>query len=196
MWEIQIPVNKRTWKKWEMRIWYESHPKSERKVPFATFMQRVYKWVPKERAISVEQLTRNREAKTRHKEREWYNSYKGEKCDYRLFLWRLNFSDDWEWCIDPNKRKWGYVDHWNHKQGKLTKELHSSFKKVIPDSYYVIEITYSPEEAKVFKKVYLGMIEELQTEYEQEEIPAKALQIQEKLDKITKEYEVFLNFNK
>lgn len=74
----------------------------------------------------------------------------------------------------------------------VLKQQHKDTKKINPE-HYVIDITYPPMVAEIFKRAYENKLDEIEniecdTAQEQKEK-------EEKLKQIEKEYETFLTFN-
>lgn len=117
-----------------------------------------------------------------------YKSYPWPKCSFSTFLTRYK-GRIWrhmsiEKCLKPKDAN-NYIIWKTHAEAKIIK----------PESYYLIEITYPKEEAKIFHKIYRNMIEELELKIFETKEPHEAKIYEQKLNETKKQYSVFLTFN-
>lgn len=192
---------KKDWRQYHAKIYYNSLPREERKLPIFTFLARVNKWLDYKEAMELPYRYKfSKPSRIKHPERtQYWEVYEWEKCPYNRFYSRMmQWTMSLEQAINPEVRKWGYVK-WDKKTntgwGWWIQTKHYETLVVNPD-YYKIEITYTEEEWKIFKKVYQDMINKLQYEYDNEEDTHKGTEILNKLNSIKEEYKTFLNYNK
>jgi hypothetical protein len=65
-------------------------------------------------------------------------------------------------------------------------------KKVENEDVKYIKVAYNKEEARIFSKEYENMIGDLQDKYNATDDIVEAREINEKLEKLVKEYQIFL----
>ena len=99
------------------------------------------------------------------------------------------------------------VKHWRSREKAIQKQTrkycntvykpkqHAQTKKEIKAEYTWIDITYTEEEAKVFKEMFEKIINDLEKKYETIEEPQEANKIFEKIEKVKADYQIFLHHN-
>jgi len=136
------------------------------KAPYYTFLSRVLRnKVPLEIAILPVKLFNNSE-KLKEKWKNYrdnnptyvfWSTYKWEKIWYRYFQEKLKAWIPKEEAIKKWTRKIEYLKlHWYRKRKKKNKVVEISDSS----SNYLIEVTYSKEEASVIRNRYMSIIEE------------------------------------
>ena len=145
--------------------------------------------------IGHEQRYKKNRIRTKKFEQElkWYMEQEWEKATKNRFYQRLYQG----WNKEDAIKIWGVANH------KMTeKKIKPSYQRpvVLPlqknvkeDSY--IRISYTTEEAKVFRREYENMINELQEKYSETDDVIEAREINNKLERIIKEYQVFRLYN-
>ena len=170
------------------------------KAPYYTFLSRVLRnKLPLEIAILPVKLFNNSE-KLKEKWKNYrdnnptyvfWNTYKWEKIWYRYFQEKLKAWMPKEEAIKKWTGKIEYLKlHWYRKRKKKNKGVEISDSS----SNYLIEVTYSKEEASVIRNRYMSIIEETEERllscevWEMDGLVKKA-------DQLKKELEVFNKWN-
>ena len=179
-------------KYWKAREFYNQY--SWRKASYVTFLKRIKKYdLPYEIAIQFWNIEDNdpkwKRSKKKDSYRDYYQSYEWEKVNYRYFKDRIR---EWIPAEEAIKRlpKKETIIRYKPKKIKETVEL------IHDDSYYYIEITYSKEEAAVFRSMYIEKIvnnEEIIANTYLE--PFELEKIRKKNEQLKKELEVFNKWN-
>lgn len=127
----------------------------------------------------------------------WYNQQPEPKAAKTLFRNRLNGGYPKEEAI-LMWEKW-VIAKWKkeHKQSQTNKGYVS--KKVVPpkqdESDFKIEITYPKEVARVFRKEYINMIEQIERELTYTSEKTEISWLNNKLDRLKIELEIFNSYN-
>lgn len=99
------------------------------------------------------------------------------------------------------------VKHWRSREEAIQKQTrkycnsvykpkqHAQTKNELKPEYSWINITYSKEEARVFKEAFEKIINDLLKKYESIEEPQEANKIFEKIEKVKADYQIFLHHN-
>lgn len=74
------------------------------------------------------------------------------------------------------------------------------YKKPVPaktktEEKAIIDIKYSIEESRIFKRMYEEKINDLENKIEQTETPLEAKELIERLEAVKREYQIFLHHN-
>lgn len=74
------------------------------------------------------------------------------------------------------------------------------YKKPVPaktktEEKAIIDIKYSIEESRIFKRMYEEKINDLENKIEQTETPLEAKEIIDELEAVKREYQIFLHHN-
>lgn len=108
------------------------------------------------------------------------------KVSYSCFYDRVKHWRKWEEAIQKQTRRYSaYVNKPKYQQTKTE----------IKSDYSGIDITYSEEEAKIFKETFEKIINDLEKKYEAIEEPQEAHKIFEKIEKVKADYQIFLHHN-
>ena len=174
------------------------------KVSWPTFYYRVRSgWEEnREDMIKVKLKTQYRRRNStpkgkRAKEMTWYNEQPEPKASKNLFKNRLNsnYSKEdaillWDaWALAKEKKK--------EKQPQVSKAYipQKVFQKPQDDRDFKIEITYPKEVAQVFRKEYQRMIDDIEWELTYTEEKTQIAEMNEKLERLYKEKEIFNSYN-
>ena len=170
------------------------------KAPYYTFLSRVLRnKLPLEVAIlPVKVFNNNDKLKEKWKNYRdnnptyvFWNTYKWEKIWYRYFQEKLRAWMPMEEAIKKWTRKIEYLKlHWYRKHKKKNKVVESSDSS----SNYLIEVTYSKEEASVIRNRYMSIIEETEERLLSCEVWEMNWLVK-KADQLKKELEVFNKWN-
>lgn len=120
-------------------------------------------------------------------EYEIYKKYSQPKCSFSQFMIRYKLWKSLDECARATNwaRPWWLYKYTTHAEAKKQKYKWDN---------YLIEITYSKDEAIVFRNVYLKMIDEL--EYEMLDCtPQRDHEIKLQLQQLTHELEIFNIYN-
>ena len=170
------------------------------KAPYYTFLSRVLRnKLPLEIAILPVKLFNNSE-KLKEKWKNYrdnnptyvfWNTYKWEKIWYRYFQEKLRAWMPMEEAIKKWTRKIEYLKlHWFRKRKKKNKIVETSDSS----SNYLIEVTYSKEEASVIRNRYMSIIEETEERLLSCEV-WEMNGLVKKVNQLKKELEVFNKWN-
>ena len=170
------------------------------KAPYYTFINRVLRnKLPLEIAILPVKLFNSSE-KLKEKWKNYrdtdptyvfWNTYKWEKIWYRYFQEKLRAWMPKEEAIKKWTRKIEYLKlHWYRKHKKKNRGVESSDSS----SNYLIEVTYSKEEASVIRNRYMSIIEETEERLLSCEV-WEMNGLVKKADQLKKELEVFNKWN-
>ena len=170
------------------------------KAPYYTFINRVLRnKLPLEIAILPVKLFNSSE-KLKEKWKNYrdtdptyvfWNTYKWEKIWYRYFQEKLRAWMPMEEAIKKWTRKIEYLKlHWYRKHKKKNRGVESSDSS----SNYLIEVTYSKEEASVIRNRYMSIIEETEERLLSCEVWEMNWLVK-KADQLKKELEVFNKWN-
>ena len=133
----------------------------------------------------------------RAKEMTRYNEQPEPKASKNLFRNRLNSNYPKEQAILMGE-KWDAVKRWQSKQSYPAKVYVP--KKIVvkePDERdFRIEVTLSKEEARVFRKEYINMIEQTEWELTYTEEKTQVSELNERLTRLKWELEIFNLYNK
>lgn len=174
------------------------------KVSWPTFYNRVRlggeeSWESKVK-LKVPNQYRRREFTPRGKWAEqmiWYNQQPEPKASKTLFRNRLNGGYPKEEAILMG-------DDWNIAKEKRKPKQYQPPKPYIPkkvvqkepdESDFKIEITLSKEEAMVFRKEYVRMIEQIEWELTYTDEKTQISEMNKKLDRLHKELDIFNKYN-
>lgn len=161
------------------------------------FYLNIKKWMSILEAIKPipheQRYKRKIKSKRFSEELERYYKQEWKKVDRWRFYQRLYQGRSKEEAI----KKWELQPHKNI----IKKESKQLYQRPITPIYKKqeesdIRITYSTEEAKVFRREYERMINELQSKYDECEDITEAREIRQRLEKIRKEYLIFNLYNK
>ena len=124
------------------------------------------------------------------KELIWYSQQKWEKASRSRFYQRL-----YQWWSKEEAILLNVPIHcrkvvWKSKQAYV--RLITPIKKVENEDVKYIKVAYTKEEARIFSREYENMIEDLQDRYNATDDIIEAREINEKLEKLVKEYQTFL----
>lgn len=166
----------------------------------STFYERMKKWMSFQDAIKpIEYEIRYKTGKIKsHRfegELAWYNEYEWPKPSRARFYQRL-----YQWWPKEEAIKLQVDKRHFFKKIKVNKNPYIKsntplLNKVDDSDKYEIRITYSKEEAKVIRKEYINMIEDLEWKLHGIEDMQEAKEINSRLEKLEKEYEIFKNYN-
>ena len=170
------------------------------KAPYYTFLSRVLRnKLPLEIAILPLKVFNNND-KLKEKWKNYrdnnptyvfWNTYKWEKIWYRYFQEKLRAWMPMEEAIKKWTRKIEYLKlHWYRKRKKKNKGVESTDSS----SNYLIEVTYSKEEASVIRNRYMSIIEETEERLLSCEV-WEMNGLVKKADQLKKELEVFNKWN-
>lgn len=159
---------------------YREEYTGEDKVSRSMYFAALKLWYSKEKAVTAKLTIKERYPK---EYRYWSNYKSDKKCSFSTFVWRLKMYDDYEKAIKPMKEQ------------HISWPTHEQAKKVIPKSYYEIDITLKPEEAKVFHSIYRGIIDKFEEEMYTTEDTSTIQKLEANLQQIKWEYQTFLTFN-
>lgn len=130
-------------------------------------------------------------------EMTWYNEQPGPKASKTLFRNRLNLNYPKEEAILIGE-EWNTTKRWQTKYTQQAKVYIP--KKIIqksPDENdFLIKITLSKEEARVFRKEYVNMIEQTEWELTYTEEKTQVSELNERLTRLRWELEIFNSYNK
>lgn len=160
---------------------YREQYTGEDKVNRSMYFAALKLWYSKEKAVKTKLTIKEKYPK---EYKFWYNYKSDKKCSFSTFVWRVKVHNDYERAIKPIKEQ------------HISWPTHQQAKRVIPKSYYEIDITYKPEEAMIFSNIYRGIIDKIEEEICTTEDTSTAKKLDEKLAKIKQEYQTFLTFNK
>lgn len=149
---------------------------------------------PKERSYTKRQTTPTGKWA---KEMVRYNEQPEPKATKSLFRNRLNLNYPKEQAILMGER-WEAVKRWPSKQSFQAK-VYIPKKTIVkePDERdFKIEITLSKEEARVFRKEYVNMIEQIEWELTYTEEKTQVSELNQKLTRLKWELEIFNLYNK
>lgn len=181
----------------EEKLFYDTYVWE--KTSYVTFIWRIAKCnVPKERAILpwrlpiTRETIKNRWKKHRENDPVWqfYDKYLWDKPSYRYYKEKVNSWMPLHEAIKKNVKRAKYLKENNIVVKKKPKTVIVSNS----DDNFFIKITYSKEEAKVFREVYIDRIDELEDmmlSCEPEEM-GKLLETEKQLKK---ELDVFNKWN-
>ena len=155
----------------------------------------------REDKIKCKQRTYNKRPTTptgkRAKEMIRYNEQPEPKASKNLFRNRLNSNYPKEQAILMGE-KWDAVKRWQSKQTYPAKVYIP--KKVVPkepdERDFRIDVTLSKEEARVFRKEYINMIEQAERELTYTEEKTQVSELDKRLTRLRWELEVFNLYNK
>ena len=164
---------------WNWSRKYREEYKWANRVPRHSFFRAIQLWYPKEVAI-CRKLTI---MEMYPEEYEYYINYKWDKVSFSTFHSRMRRLKDKEQAIKPFKPQ--HIKWPSHDQAK----------RIIPKSYYEIDITLKPEEAKIFHNIYRGIIDKIERQINEEENYSTIVQLESNLEQIKWEYQTFLTFN-
>lgn len=121
------------------------------------------------------------------KEYEIYRSYNQPKCSFSQFMIRHRLWKSISECLKPTswQRPWWLIVYDTHAQ---------TIQKKYKWDNYLIEVSYSTEEALIFRNVYKRMIDELEYEI-LDATPSQAHEIEKKLKQLNHELEIFNIYN-
>ena len=170
------------------------------KAPYYTFINRVLRnKLPLEVAILPLKIFNNND-KLKEKWKNYrennptyvfWNTYKWEKIWYRYFQEKIRAWMPMEEAIKKWTRKIEYLKlHWYRKRKKKNRGVESSDSS----SNYLIEVTYSKEEASVIRNRYMSIIEETEERILSCEV-WEMNGLVKKADQLKKELEVFNKWN-
>lgn len=123
-------------------------------------------------------------------ELEWYQQYEWEKTTRSRFYQRL-----YQWWSKEEAIKLVAPIHYKQKPARQKQAYirpKTPAKKVDNDDIKYIKIAYTKEEARIFSKEYENMIKDLHNKYIATDDMREAREINETLDKLVKEYQIFL----
>jgi len=170
-------------RKQELRDYWNNY--EWEKVWYTRFLE-VYTWCwNKERAIRKNWITIYERYP---KEYSIYQTYKEPKASFSLFVDRLKKWKSIEQALIPTRWArgwWWHIQYESHADAK---------EKLHKDDNYYIEVSYSKEEAEVFRKVYKKMIDDL--EYERlDATPQRSHEIEKEIKKLELQLEIFNIYN-
>lgn len=166
----------------------------------STFYERMKKWMDFKDAIKPivhEVRYKTGRIKSRKFESEllWYNEYEWPKPNRARFYQRL-----YQWWAKEEAIMIELPKKQSFKEIKVNKnpyvKSNSPLSIKIDDSdKYEIRIRYSREEANVIRKEYINMIDELEWKLHWIEDLQEAKEVNNRLEKLKREYEIFANTN-
>lgn len=125
-----------------------------------------------------------------------YNEQPEPKASKTLFRNRLNCNYPKEEAILMGE-KWDAVKRGQTKQPQPAKPYVP--KKIVPKpvdgSDFKIEITYPSEVAKVFRREYVRMIEQIEWDLTYTDEKTQVCELNQKLERLHKELEIFNSYN-
>ena len=145
----------------EAKAFYDSY--EWKKSTYANFILRIKKNIPFERAVLPWLLNDNRdrlkEKWKKYRENspyyDFYNSYNWVKVSYRNFLTKIRSWFTPEVAIIKNSRR-NIPKRERNRLCNVKRSLCRNNK--LNKSYYFIEITYDKDTAKIFRNIYIDMI--------------------------------------
>lgn len=178
-WEEAIkPTTIRTHKEELMKKYWKNYPWTS-KASLWWFMRAVGKWIPKERAVIRWEVTQE---EMFSEDYALWNAYQWPKCSFSTYMIR-------KWSLPFEKAIRKRDDNiWIPKR-------HCDARIERNKSDYLIEVTYKPEEALVFHRMYRYKITDLENKIYSEENYSTLKELEAKLTKIKEEYKVFLSYN-
>lgn len=185
-------------RKSELKNWWFAYRWS--KVWYWVFRDRVlYKHEDRETAIKP-RITKRMWRTTYYPElKDWWDLQPEPKCKYHLFVQRVvRLGKDKEEAIKLKIKKcpaWRWHNYSFMSNIRSKPHYIEKLKRYNPE-HYKIEITYKPEEAKVFRDAYLRMINKLEIEYLNEEDTRRWIEIQKSIKWLQWELALFNTFNK
>lgn len=131
-------------------------------------------------------------------EMTWYNEQPEPKASKSLFRNRLNNWYSKEEAILIGDKWMGIRAEKKPKKAQLPKTYipKKTIQKEPDESNFKIEITLSKEEARVFRKEYVGMIEQIERELTYTEEKTEVAWLNEKLKRLQNELQIFNSYNK
>lgn len=147
--------------------------------------------------IDYEERYNTGKVKSRRFEEElsWYNEYKWPKPTRARFYQRL-----YQWWTKEEAIRIKVTKKHIFKEVKVNKNPYVKsktplLKKVDDSDKHEIRIRYSREEANAIRKEYTDMIEDLEWELRWIEDLQEAKEVNDRLEKLKEEYEIFRNSN-
>jgi hypothetical protein len=122
---------------------------------------------------------------------EFYQSYSSDKVSLSSFLYRVN-----KWLKPEFAIRMSYNIKKDKRERNRLRNIKKSKFKTIKQSYYLIEVTYDKETAKIFRWVYEDMISKLNDELLNVEKQTEASYIIKKIKSLEYELSVFNKWNK
>lgn len=123
-------------------------------------------------------------------EMAWYRQQEWEKASRSRFYQRLYQGWSKEEAILLNVPIHCRKVVWKSKQAYVRPK--TPVKKVENEDVKYIKVAYKKEEARIFSKEYENMIRDLQDRYNATDDLVEAREINERLEKLVKEYQIFL----
>lgn len=181
---------------------YLDYPYSK-KVCYTTFRERVKRWIAMEDAIKYiapKQKTRKESSPIW----QYWDSYKWDKPAYNVFRTRvINLGRTFEEAIEPKMKVWYKAER--YMKGVETMAGKWKTVKRISEPWYLkpkqdpnyrkIDITYTEEEAEVFRSAYQRMINEIELKLLNEEDTKQVIELNRKLKQLQWELQTFNLFN-
>lgn len=166
----------------------------------STFYERMKKWMSFEDAIKpieYEERYKTGNIKSRRFEEElsWYREQEWPKPTRARFYQRLYQWWTKEDAIKLHVDKKHYFKKVQVNKNPYVKSKTPLLKKVDDSDKYEIRIKYSREEADAIRKEYIGMIEDLEWKLRWIEDLQEAKEVNDRLEKLKEEYEIFRNNN-
>lgn len=166
----------------------------------STFYERMKRWIEFTEAIKpVEYEVRYRPGKIKSRkfesELEWYKNYEWMKPSRARFYQRLYQWWSKEEAIMLKVPKKHFFKEIKVNKNPYVKSKTPLLKKVDDSDKYEIRIRYSREEADVIRKEYINMIDDLEWKLHWIEDLQEAKEVNNRLEKLKKEYEIFRNSN-
>lgn len=160
----------------------------------STYYKRIRQWMSIDKAIKpINKEERHMKCWIRSDkfkdELEWYYKQDIPKVDRSKFYQRL-----YKWYSKEEAIKIDFVFTKNFSPRK-DKQLYVRKSQVKADKewdYNEIRIRYTPEEAQVFKKEYIRIIDELEWKWRITEDQIESKNIVKKIDSLKREYQIFI----
>lgn len=153
------------------------------------FYKRIYSWIPFEEAIKpVERDENDIRSKRFWEELKRYYEQPDPKPDKRKFYWRL-----FKWYSKEEAIKEELVLKERKKPVRKDAYIPTYSQPITQADDHEIRITYDKEEAKIIRKTYERMIDDLERTIVEDEWEAKTLQT--KIDELKTEFFIFNKYN-
>lgn len=143
----------------------------------------ITRWKTAIKFISKPRFRMNTDSFVKYWRENWWWTY--WKVSYNCFYDRVKHWRDWKEAMQKQNRKYQTNVYKPQPQKQTEKRT----------DYTWVDITYSQEEAKVFKNMFENIINDLEKKYEKAEEPHEANKIFEKIEFVKRDYQIFLHHN-
>ena len=181
----------------EAKKYYDSF--KWKKATYSNYLMRIKKNLAYEIAIQPWFLDKNYRKKSLKNNKpnkkdlllEFYQSYSSDKVSLSSFLYRVN-----KWLKPEFAIKKSYYIKKDKRERNRLRNIKKNKIKTVKESYYLIEVTYDKETAKIFRWVYEDMISKLNDELLNVEKQTEVSDIIKKIKSLEYELSVFNKWNK